>query len=172
MIPMCRRPPCRKAVSLVELLVALGVLALLATGTVAALLRSLEASALRQAEMQTAAILRDAIARALAPVPAASGGMQAQVVCTPGSGTLVEQIQVAGGAWQSVSPAGVSLQLPGGVTVQRTTWPNDTLVVSSGDMSTGMYQSYHTTSAGSVTLTTPHGMTATVYVTGAGTVWY
>jgi prepilin-type N-terminal cleavage/methylation domain-containing protein len=172
----CGPPPCRRRAgfTLTELLVALGILAALAAFALAAWARSQEASLLRQAQMQTAAVLRDAVLRGFQPVPAAAGGVQAQVIFTPGSGTLVEQVKTGSGAWQSVTPppGGAGLQLPGGVTVQSTTWAGNTMQVMAGDVSTGTYEAYHSTTPGSVTLQSPHGMTATVHVTGAGTVWY
>ncbi|HLJ58884.1 MAG TPA: hypothetical protein VKZ50_04045 [bacterium] len=148
------------------------ILAIIAAIGISGFVRSQEAGTLRQGEMQTAAILRDAIVRADAPDAAASGGIQAQIVFAAGSATVAEQIQTNGGGWVNVTPAGASLQLPAGVTVQSTTWTGNTAQVNPGDTSTGTYEAYHTTVAGSVTLTTTHGMTATVYVTGAGTVWY
>jgi type II secretory pathway pseudopilin PulG len=157
---------------LAELLVAVAILAIVATLALGAWARSQEAGALRQAEMQTAAILRDAISRTQVSDPAASGGLQAQVIFTPGGGTVVEQVQTNGGAWQNVAPAGASSTLPAGVTVQSTTWTSNAMQVLAGDTSTGTYEAYHTTVAGSVTLTTAHGMTGVVHVTGAGTVWY
>ncbi len=169
---MCRRPRSRKGFVFGELLVAIAILALIATLAVGAWARSQEAGALRQAEMQAAAILRDAIVRVETPDPAASGGIQAQVVFTPASGAVLEQVQTNGGAWQTVTPAGASLTLPPVVTVQSTTWKSNTMQVLAGDTGTGTYEAYHTTVAGSVTLSTTHGMTATVHVTGAGTVWY
>ena len=169
---MCRRPWSRSGFVLAELLVAVAILALIATLAVGAWARSQEAGALRQAEMQTAAILRDAILRVQTPDPAASGGIQAQVVFTLASGAVLEQVQTNGGAWQAVTPAGASLTLPPDVTVQSTTWTSNAMQVLAGDTGTGTYEAYHTTVAGSVTLSTTHGMTATVHVTGAGTVWY
>lgn len=163
---------CRRGFVLAELLVAVAILAIGATLALGAWIRSQEAGALRQAEMQTAAILRDAISRTQTPIPAASGGSQAQVVFTAGSGTVVEQVQMNGGSWRNVTPASGSLQLPTGITVQSTTWTSNTAQVLAGDTSTGIYEAYQTTVAGSLTLTTTHGMTAVVHVTGAGTVWY
>ena len=172
MTRMCPRPRSRNGFVLAELLVAVAILAIVATLALGAWARSQEAGALRQAEMQTAAILRDAISRTQVSDPAASGGIQAQVVFTLASGTVVEQVQMNGGAWQNVTPAGANLAFPAGVTTQSTTWTSNTMQVLAGDTSTGTYEAYHTTAAGSVTLSTTHGMTGVVHVTGAGTVWY
>jgi len=165
------RPRCHRAVSLAELVVAIAILAVVAALALTAWTRSQEASALHQGAMQTAAILRDAMLRTQGSDPAAAGGLAAQVVFTPTSGTVIEQIET-NGTWQTVAPAGVGLVLPAGVTVQRTTWARDTMQVQAGDTTTGTYEAYHITAVGSVTLATAHGMTTVVNVTGAGTVWY
>jgi len=164
-------PRCRRACSLAEALVAVAILAVVAALALTAWTRSQEAGALREGAMQTAAILRDAILRTQGPAPAAAGGLAAQVVFTPASGTVIEQVET-NGTWQTVAPAGVGRVLPAGVTIQRTTWASNTMQVQAGDTTTGTYEAYHTTAAGSVTLVSTHGMTAVVNVTGAGTVWY
>ena len=166
----------RRALTLTESLVVLAVFALAASIGIISWIRTNEAATLRQAQMQVAATLRDAIAKTeqsnTGGTPLVVGGVTAQVVFTPGSGTLSEQVATNGGSWQTVTPPGGSSTLPAGVTVQSTTWTNNTMVVNAGDTSTGTYQAFHTTLAGQVILVTTDGMTATVQANGAGNVWY
>jgi prepilin-type N-terminal cleavage/methylation domain-containing protein len=180
MIPMrpLRRP--RRGLTLTETLVALAILAAGAAMAVAAWQRSQEAVSLRQATMQVAAVLRDAVLRTQQP---GSGPVQAGVVFAAGSGTLQEYVNTGNG-WQSTQPGGnVPLTLPGGVTVQSwgfdqtgfPSWPYGSTMMraQTGETDTGVYEQVAgITSPGSVTLVSPHGMTSTVHVTRAGTVWY
>lgn len=169
---MCRRRPSRRAFVLAELLVAVAILAIVATLALGAWARSQEAGALKQGEMQLAAVLRDAIARTEKGTP----GMVAEVVWSIGSGQLTEYTAPSSGyAWTSVLPAGgISLTLPSGVTVlSYTGFAINAMRVFNGDTSTGTYEGFGASSwSGAITLETTHQMTATVHVTGAGTVWY
>ena len=162
----------RSGFSLAEVLVALALTSAAVSVAIGAWGRSQEAGNLRSAQDQVAAILRDAIRQADQPIPAAVGGVKAQVVFAPGGSTVVEQVQQANGPWQTVTPAGVSFALPAGITVASTTWPQNTMRVSAGEIDTAVFQAFHIAASGSVTLASPHGMTALVTVTGAGTVQY
>jgi prepilin-type N-terminal cleavage/methylation domain-containing protein len=160
----------RSGFSLAEVVVAL---ALAGAGAVLALGawgRTQEAGSLHSAQSQIATILRDAVQRADRFAPAATGGVQ--VVFVPGTSTIMEQVQDATGAWQAVTPPGVSQVLPAGITVAGTTWPQNTMRVAVGETDTGVFQASRIAVSGAVTLVSRHGMTAQVTVTGAGTVGY
>jgi prepilin-type N-terminal cleavage/methylation domain-containing protein len=175
-----RFPRHRKAFTLVETLVALVIVAIGATIAMAAWQRTQEAAALRQATMQIAAVLRDAIVRTQ---QATGAPVQAGVAFQAGSGALQEYVNM-GSDWQAVQPGGsLSLSLPPGVVVQSwsfdqtgfASWPygSTAMRAQAGETDTGVYEQVAgETSPGSVTIASTHGMTATVHVTRAGTVWY
>jgi len=170
----------RNGYTLIEMVVALAILALGATIAIAAWLRTEEAATLRQATMQVAAVLRDPIIRTQ---QATAAPAQAGVVFQASGNTLHEYLDTGTG-WQSVQPGGnLSLTLPSGVTVQSwsfdqtgfANWPygTTTMRTQTGETDTGVYEQVAgETSRGSVTIASTHGMTATVHVTEAGTVWY
>jgi prepilin-type N-terminal cleavage/methylation domain-containing protein len=170
----------RRAFTLAETLVALAIMALGATVAVAAWQRTEEAAALRQATMQVAAALRDAIVRTQ---QAGAAPVQAGVVFQAGSAALQEYVNTGSG-WQPAQPGGsLSLSLPPGVVVQTwsfdqtgfASWPYGATMMraQTGETDTGVYEQVAgITSPGSVTIASTHGMTATVHVTRAGTVWY
>jgi|GEM_PF-3597712 len=167
---MCQPQRRRNAFTLLEVLVALAIATLGATIAMAAWQRTQEAASLRQGQMQVAAVYRDAIAQVAAMPP----GSVAEVVFWPASNQLAEYVATPGQSWQTVQPAGaISLWLPPGVTVLSYTFQTNAMRVFNGDTSTGTYQALNASSwPGQVTLQTTHGMTATVNVTRAGTVWY
>ncbi len=159
---------------------ALAIVAISATVAMGAWQRTQEAATLRQAQMQVAAILRDAVARTQ---QATGAPVQAGVAFQAKSGVLQEYVNTGGG-WQAAQPGGnLSLSLPPGVVVQSwsfdqtgfASWPYGATAMraQSGETDTGVYEQVAgVTSPGSVTIASTHGMTATVYVTRAGTVWY
>ncbi len=163
-----RRP--RNGLTLVEVLIALSVAALAATLLIGAWTRSEEAAALREAQMQVAAVFRDVLTKTAAMPPGSVG----QVVFWPNSNQLMEQLATPGQPWQTGQPpGGLSLWLPGSVTISSYTFPTNAMRVFNGDLSTGTYQAANNASwSGQLTLQTTHGMTGTVHVTRAGTVWY
>ncbi len=170
----------RKAFTLVETLVALAIVALGATIAMGAWQRTQEAATLRQATMQVAAVLRDAVVRTQ---QAGGAPVQAGVAFQAGSGALQEYVN-AGSGWQAAQPGGsLSLVLPAGVVVQSwsfdqtgfASWPYGPTAMraQTGETDTGVYEQVAgETSPGSVTIASTHGMTDTVHVTRAGTVWY
>jgi prepilin-type N-terminal cleavage/methylation domain-containing protein len=176
-----RRPPRpRRGFTFIEALVTLVVVAIGATIAMGAWQRTREAAVLRQAQMQVAAILRDAVMR----TQQASGtATQVGVVFQSGSGAMQEYANIGGG-WQSVqASASLSLSLLAGVVVQSWSfdqgafagWPYGSTMMRAqvGETDTGVYEVVAgETSPGSVTIVTTHGMTATVHVTRAGTIWY
>lgn len=180
MIRMRRPPRPRRGFTFTEALVALAVVAVGATIGMGAWQRTQEAATLRQAQMQVAAILSDAVVR----TQQASGRVvQVGVVFQGGSGALQEYANTGGG-WQSVQlGAGLALSLPSGVVVQSWSfdqsafagWPYGSTMMRAqvGETDTGVYEAVAgETSPGSVTLVSAHGMAAAVHVTRAGTIWY
>lgn len=177
-MPRLRRH--RRGFTFTEALVTLGIVAVAATIAIAAWQRTQEASVLRQAQMQVAAILRDTVARTQQVNGTA---IQAGVVFQGGSGTLQEYAN-AGGGWQPVQPgASLATSLPVGVVIQSwsfdqsafSRWPYGSTMMrgQAAETDTGIYEAVAgETSPGSVTLVSAHGMTATVHVTRAGTIWY
>lgn len=179
----------RSGFVLVELLVAVTIMAVAAALALGAWQRSEEAAALRTGMMQVAAVMRDAISTA---GTGHAGGITKTVVwmCPAGSsqacsgqstlGSTIAEWKLAGGQWVQIQPAGgIATTLPAGVTIQSANFPasgsayTNSFTVWVGDTSTGTYEGYATvTSAGTVTLVTTHGMTGVVHASAAGTVWY
>lgn len=124
---MCRRRRTRRGLTLPELLIVLVIAGLAATLALGGFVRSEESGAIRQAEIQLAAILEDAVLRPQMPCAglvstgqcgAPFGYNQVKVCFTAGSGTITEYA-TDGGGWVAVTPlTNAPLTLPAGVTVQ------------------------------------------------------
>ena len=165
--------PGRRGFSLTELLVALSILALLAGLALSAWVRTTEAASLRQAQIQVAAVLRDVVARVNTTGPLAVATTTAEAMFSAGSGTVGEYVDTGAG-WVAVpaSPA-APLTLPAGITVASSTFAGGTAQAWQGESDTGTFEQIPVqATAGSVTLQSAHGMTATIHLTLGGTVWY
>jgi len=165
--------PGRRGFSLTELVVALSILALAAGLALNAWIRTTEAASLRQGQMQIAAVLRDVVARVNTAEPLAVATTEAEAVFPTGSGTVGEYVDTGTG-WVAASPSPAApLALPAGITVASSTFTGNTAQAWQGESDTGTFEQIPVqATAGSVTLQSAHGMTATVNLTIGGTVWY